>query len=419
MQKFYLLLAFVFSHLIFGQVGVNTIYPTGIFYIDGGTNANTNDTPSAIDQRDDFFVNERGNIGIGTTSLQSNTRLTIRPNVDDRHGIYFNYVASSVENTAYAIDINSNNRYIRGFNYYNSSTGSGVFYGTGSVLSSTKIVSGFTAYRNSSGLSYGIYGVTGTNASYDQNNATWALFSQGRAEISRDSSPSHIDGVDLQVRNTTSGATNPATIMLRQSNALVTNNRVLGRLDFGDNHVTTPQARIEIARDAAGGEGDLPTRMTFSTTADGSSTLTERMRITNDGKVGIGSTDPKSTLDLAGNLSVKHITLNGSNTGGMGTPIDISDGVYLSINPLQNDDTFRLPNPTTVPGRIYILRNINNLLTAKIIAYPNNNGGGAVNLFREVNTTGSSSLYMYNDNFRTIIAISDGLNWTIIGPGNF
>ena len=42
--------------------------------------------------------------------------------------------------------------------------------------------------------------------------------------------------------------------------------------------------------------------MVFSTTANGSTTLTERMRVSNTGFVGIGNTSPEHTLSVSGNV---------------------------------------------------------------------------------------------------------------------
>jgi hypothetical protein len=56
-------------------------------------------------------------------------------------------------------------------------------------------------------------------------------------------------------------------------------------------------ARIDAVADAAWGSGDHPARLVFSTTADGASSPTERMRITNGGSVYFGVTsDPSGTV---------------------------------------------------------------------------------------------------------------------------
>ena len=83
-------------------------------------------------------------------------------------------------------------------------------------------------------------------------------------------------------------------------------------------------------------------------------------------QVGINTTTPLSTLDINGNLSVKSVTLDGTNTGGGGSATLINDGVYISVRPLATDDKFQLPDPTVYPGRIYIIRNIQNSLTAQL-----------------------------------------------------
>ncbi len=117
-------------------------------------------------------------------------------------------------------------------------------------------------------------------------------------------------------------------------------------------------------------------------------------------QVGINTSNPLSTLDINGNLSVKTITLVGS-----GSATDINDGVYISVNPQATDQEFRLPSAVTYPGRVYIIRNINNTTTAMLTS-------AAGLLFPKGSTTGSTEVYMYEGNRRSVIVISDGSNWT-------
>jgi len=117
-------------------------------------------------------------------------------------------------------------------------------------------------------------------------------------------------------------------------------------------------------------------------------------------QVGINTSNPLSTLDINGNLSVKTITLVGS-----GSATDISDGVYISVNPQATDQEFRLPSAVAFPGRVYIIRNINNTTTAMLTS-------AAGLLFPKGSTTGSTQIYMYEGNRRSVIVISDGSNWT-------
>ncbi|MEN9335176.1 MAG: hypothetical protein RLZZ500_163 [Bacteroidota bacterium] len=124
-------------------------------------------------------------------------------------------------------------------------------------------------------------------------------------------------------------------------------------------------------------------------------------------QVGINTTNPLSTLDINGNLSVKTVTLNGNGSGNGGAAVAINDGVYISIAPQATDDKFQLPSPVSFPGRVYIIRNIQNSITAQLTS-------AAGMFFPKNSTVGSTQLYMFEGNLRTIIVISDGINWTYI-----
>lgn len=124
-------------------------------------------------------------------------------------------------------------------------------------------------------------------------------------------------------------------------------------------------------------------------------------------QVGINTITPMSTLDINGNLSVKVVNLIGNGSGTSGSAILINDGVYISINPSATNDKFELPNPILFPGRMYFIRNINNSVTAQLITTVGL-------LFPKNSTTGSSNIYMYEGNLRTVTVVSDGANWTYI-----
>lgn len=117
-------------------------------------------------------------------------------------------------------------------------------------------------------------------------------------------------------------------------------------------------------------------------------------------QVGINTTSPLSMLDINGNFSVKTITLTGSSSATL-----ISDGVYISVNPQDIDQEFQLPSAVTYPGRIYIIRNIQNAITAKLTS-----AGGM--FFLKSSNIGSAQIYMYENNSKSIIVVSDGANWT-------
>jgi len=74
----------------------------------------------------------------------------------------------------------------------------------------------------------------------------------------------------------------------------------LGSLSFNgaDGSNLVQAARIDVEVDGTPGANDMPGRLVFSTTADGASSATERMRIASDGNVGIGTNDPQTSLQV-------------------------------------------------------------------------------------------------------------------------
>ena len=127
-------------------------------------------------------------------------------------------------------------------------------------------------------------------------------------------------------------------------------------------------------------------------------------------QVGINTNMPLSTLDINGNLSLKALGVSPTINGGpSGNATPINDGVYISLTPTAGNVEFIVPNATLVPGRIYILRNISNAVTAQLYSF-----GG--NFFaKDSNTATTAPLNMPpNAILKTVILISDGANWTYI-----
>ena len=111
-------------------------------------------------------------------------------------------------------------------------------------------------------------------------------------------------------RNTTAG-----------SHTVVQANDQLGILRFsgsdGSAFIAGSEIRSEV--DGTPGTNDMPGRLVFSTTADGASTPTERLRIDSSGRVGIGTNAPVYSLDVTGRIrgvgsSTALIASNGSGT---------------------------------------------------------------------------------------------------------
>ena len=127
-------------------------------------------------------------------------------------------------------------------------------------------------------------------------------------------------------------------------------------------------------------------------------------------QVGINTETPLSMLDINGNLSLKVVNLNGG-PGGSATPID--DGIYINLNPTTGNEEFILPNAANVPGRIYIMRNITDNINAEIYSF-----GGSF-FPGDSRIASAAPIVMTPDNAgdggdrtKTLIFVSDGINWT-------
>jgi len=78
----------------------------------------------------------------------------------------------------------------------------------------------------------------------------------------------------------------------------------VGNLDFMNN-AGGLYGRIAVQADAAGAVGDHPGRLVFSTTADGQSFPTERMRIDSSGRLGIGTSSPGDLVTISDSTTPK------------------------------------------------------------------------------------------------------------------
>jgi hypothetical protein len=107
------------------------------------------------------------------------------------------------------------------------------------------------------------------------------------------------------------GATNPS------------NGTELATISFADN-APSQGARIQAFTDGDWAASDYPGRLVFSTTADGASSPTERLRIDSSGRVGIGITSPVAALHVvtSGAGEIRHA--DGTRAVAMGSTGTIS-----------------------------------------------------------------------------------------------
>ena len=94
------------------------------------------------------------------------------------------------------------------------------------------------------------------------------------------------------------------------SNTLVSATQDLGSITFqgNDGAEFVVGAEIKAKVDGTPGANDMPTRLVFSTTADGASSPTERLRIDSSGNVGIGTTSPGRVLEIKNAAPIIRLT---------------------------------------------------------------------------------------------------------------
>ena len=116
--------------------------------------------------------------------------------------------------------------------------------------------------------------------------------------------------------------------------------------------------------------------MTFSTRASGSANAapTEKMKITYDGKVGIGNTSPAQALDVTGTIRQSTVTngvLVANANGDLAAASNLADLAYLAPGGAQTDTftpttsaaSWAAPAPTTIQQAI-------ERLAAYVVALP-------------------------------------------------
>ena len=184
------------------------------------------------------------------------------------------------------------------------------------------------------------------------------LDSGGRLLVGTSTSPSggdeHSEKARLVVQGRVGLDGDSGRINLQRGSAAIDDSSI-GSISFTDisNNI---YARIESFGDAATGTDDYPGRITFSTTADGANSVTERMRIDSSGNVGIGDIVPDTTLhiDSQGATTTLKITSDTESSidfedhGGspkrykIGTNIDSNDSQFSIKDVTANSERMRI-----------------------------------------------------------------------------
>ncbi len=139
---------------------------------------------------------------------------------------------------------------------------------------------------------------------------------------------------------------------------------------------------------------EVPGKIEFKTATNAASPAT-RMTIKNDGKVGIGTTTPGSTLDVGGSVS-KAVTINVGDT----YTADADDYTIIPQNS-SGDITLTLPAPGTCSGRIYVVKH-------------DGNADNDINIGSSTTIDGHTTITL-DTAWETVTFQSTGSTWIIIG----
>jgi hypothetical protein len=152
------------------------------------------------------------------------------------------------------------------------------------------------ALEDTTATTYAYFGLQNNDVYIDNLSAGFIRFATSNTERGRwDSSGRFLVGTSsgsgtnyLQIQGDTGSSAGTGGISLRRGLApsLMGEGSTMGIIDFGPNDGGVG-ARIAGIGDALQGTNDYPSRLVFSTTADGASSPTERMRISNAGKTNL------------------------------------------------------------------------------------------------------------------------------------
>jgi len=141
---------------------------------------------------------------------------------------------------------------------------------------------------------------------------------------------------------------------------IVSSGDEIGEISFqgADGSELVEAANIKALVDGTPGANDMPGRLVFSTTADGASSPSERLRIDSSGNVGIGNSSPDGRLHVQDTANDLQIRVGGTTAGrdplirlqGRNTADDTN--VYADIKLDSDNQLLLLNDPGTTGGTI-------------------------------------------------------------------
>jgi len=285
--------------LMYSQVGVQTSNPQGTFHVDGAKDNPASGTPSAAQQNNDMVLQQSGNFGLGTTTPENkfqvittqsvNNRYTLidAPNRGDSHPIL------AVRNTS---PLAADNLSLIGFTNAGPGIG-GANWGIGSIRNQSNTKEDFY-FGNSPNGNEPVYtermrikdnGYLGLNTSTPENRFHVVTTESVNNRYTLIDAPnSTVSNPILAVRNTSAAAANNLSLIG------FTNNGTSG---FGANW------GIGSIRNQANTREDF----FFGNSPEGKDpNYIERMRIKDNGYVGINTSTPENRFHVVATEAVKN-----------------------------------------------------------------------------------------------------------------
>jgi hypothetical protein len=267
----------------------------------------TSSTPGTVVER--VRISSAGNVGIGTTAPQDALHIAVASAVLRLEDTDTNCI-STIQGTAAGLVLSAD---------ATNSTASSFL---GLSVDGTERARIDSSGRLLVGTSSASTMISSTAANL-QVQSTGTTIAIGIERATNDANPGY-----LVFRKTRSTSSNGVTV--------VQNGDAIGNLSFTATDGTAPltAASVSAAVDGTPGTNDMPGRLVFSTTADGASAPTERMRITSNGDVIFGST---------GGTTAPTLFFNPDTGGGY---------FYKKTNSVNARNVFVFENPNGVVGSI-------------------------------------------------------------------
>ena len=327
---------FITAKSIAGDIDARNVVVAGISTFTGAidVNSTSNFGGNLTVSSGNLTMSDAGNIVLGDSGSSSNDRIQIGSSQD--LSLFHNGTHSFINNSQGTLVLQSDalsitNEAGNSNRLVSSAAGNLSLYFSDSIkLKTTGSGVDITDTLNVAGIStfLGNVNITGTNCLLNftdtNNNSDFRIQVESGSFLIEDMTNSYADRLVILSNGHTiiGGASGSAgnrsqyaMLAVRGNNSSATGHGVLNLMSGANRSNTEEVSQIAFAdpegdyawiqsfADNVTGSSDKPGRLTFSTTPDGGTVPTEKLRITNDGKVGINKINPESALHIAGPAS--------------------------------------------------------------------------------------------------------------------